>query len=1220
MEEFTEEVQIVEDEDNEPPEVRKNILANPSPPTRAVSVRGEGRDEEWKTKGTICASMGAMVPLVGKLDMLLGPQGWSSKRVKDAIHLLKADVEEISCYLHELAEVEDPPPTGMCWMNEARDLSYDMEDFIHSLYEKREDPSIVAKTYRALGKFTSPVKTPKRLVQTISEFRMYVQEAIQRREVYGLSDSGPCSVSNWRRRFVSVGPMLPTRYEETADIIVDGRMNEFITSLAEDGEQHLKVISVFGSSCLGKTTFARVLYNRFVKQYSCQAFIRVSRKPDMKRIFGDMLSQLQGKHPPHGCKEIELIDSITKYLQDKSYLIIIDDVWTASLWNAINQVFPKGSHGSRIITTTQIEDVALTCCRYRSELVFEMKPLDEDHSRKLFFNRLFFSESYCPQDLKEILTEIVEICGGLPLATVSIASLLASQPVITIDLLTYIYQSLISCFSANSTSERTRKVLNLSYNNLPNHLKTCLLYVSMYLEGRTFYKDDLVKQWMAEGFIETTQCQVVEKVAESYLHQLIGRRFIQPTSINYNNEVVSCTVHDAVHDLIAHKSAEENFIVAIDYSQMNVALSHKVRRLSLLFGDTRYAKTPANIGMTQVRSLTFFGLHECMPCITEFKLLCVLNLQLCDHGGDNNLVDLSGISELFQLRYLKIASDVCIKLPNHGLECLETLDITDARVSCVPWNIHLPRMLHLSLSDEVDLMKWIDSLVSYGKLNYLQELHITSSSTSDFHYLRCIIESSHEKLKTIIVRPGSLVKNVVVPDKVAQIWNDVTLPPLLQRFEFVTHNPIVFSRIPPSVEKHGNLCSLNIEVRDLDMRCVDILKGLPVLTALSLYVHSAPFQRIMFDKAGFSVLKYLKLRFTSGIAWLKFEAGAMPNLCKLKLVFYAIPRMDQQLALISDRRRLFEHHKDGTAVISIDHMPCVKEISVKFGGAAADVQYALRVGVSNHPSNPTINKQPMDCRFYGDKRSKLKQQLDEILVEEQEEYDQKQPDEYHKQQKDKILEEEQDEYRKHQPDKILEEEPDEYNKHQPDKILEDEPDEYHKTSERSADTSILSSPKLQTLSPKKTNRASRKSFPPLHVSDTRFMVGSVKEIVRLAIDIKKALGTVHQCKNACDNLREVVNTVQTMVAPLGTIETPRFRAILTSLEADLRRAYDLVKACQKKRSIAYTLFTSRGLSKQLLKVREDIQDHMVSESFATSIIILMNPSPPDYRGEPRDTS
>ncbi|KAI4974252.1 hypothetical protein ZWY2020_047532 [Hordeum vulgare] len=998
------EVEIVEEEQEakESP-LLNSVFSDPVSPIRDVPIQGRDVGNVRETGATVSSSLGAMTALVRKLDMLLlaPPQGCSSKIVKDGMCLLKDDVENISSYLAELSEVEDPPLSAKCWMNEVRDLSYDMEDYIDNLIVVQpEDPSLVTnntKIIRSLRKLSSHVKTPKKqenIVETLSEFRMYIQEAIERHQRYNLH---PCRTL--RRRFVSLGPMLlPTPYEETRDIVIDGRMNGFINSLANDGDQQLKVVSVLGSACLGKTTLARVLYNRFVKQYCCRAFIRVSKKPDMKRIFRDMLWQIQRldplqQHPPQHYQEIDLVHNIKKYLQDKRYLIIIDDVWAASVWDIINHAFPKGNHGSRIITTTQIKDVALACCCDQPEYVFEMKHLDDDHSRKLFFNRLFGSESDCPEQLKVVLNEIVEICDGLPLATISIASLLASQPVMSIDLLEYIHQSLSSCFSA---MEKTRQALNLSFSNLPHYLKTCLLYLVMNPEGYTFCNDDTVKQWVAEGFINRMKGQDMVKVAESYLDQLISRRFIQPICNDYNNKVLSSAVHDAVYDLIAHKSAEENFILAIDYSQKNVSLSHKVRRLSLLFGDARSAKTPANIRKSEVRSLRFFGLFECMPCIKEFKLIRVLNLQIYTHDDYADQVrDLTAISELFQLRYLKIACDVYINLPNHGLECLETLDIMDARV-LVPWNIHLPHLLHLSLPLEEKLLYWIGRgenpiRRSGGRLTFLQEIHLTPSGHNLKNSMAVLgfLIGGHGNLKTVVVACFSSVENIVVrvASKVIISWDGLAPPPLLQRFELSPRSGIIFSRIPMWFKELGNLRILKIAVREIF--CLEILRGLPALAALSLYLETAPLRMIIFDTADeFSVLKYFKLRCTSGIAWLKFEADAMPNLWKLKLVFNNIP------SLYSSKQGTCKRYNGGSAVISIEHMPSLKEISVKFGGAAADVECALSTFVSNHPSNPTINLQLVGHTYYGDESTMQKEQ----------------PDEYQKQQPDNILKGEPDEY------------------------------------------------------------------------------------------------------------------------------------------------------------------------------------------------------------------
>ncbi|KAF7092530.1 hypothetical protein CFC21_095007 [Triticum aestivum] len=474
----------------------------------------------------------------------------------------------------------------------------------------------------------------------------------------------------------------------------------------------------------------------------------------------------------------------------------------------------------------------------------------------------------------------------------------------------------------------------------------------------------------------------MEEVAGMYFDELVDRRFIQPVSINFNNEVVSCTVHDVVHDLIAHQCAEENYVVVVDHNRKNLALSHKVRRLSLQLGDAKYAKIPPNIIKSQVQSLGYFGVSECMPCIAEFKLVRVLNLLLSGHhNGDQDLsLDLSRVSELFHLRYLKIVCDVCVKLPNRmrGLQCLETLDVMDTpRGTYVPWDIiYLTRLLHLSLPPHTNLLDWsVGDDLSLCKPNHLQDLCISTPPSSEYDHLYRNMDAldylmhEHDSLKTVkLVAHGSSA-SYGDTSKARVLWILDKQPHHLQRFEVSPRSPVIFCKMYKWEEQLGNLCILKIAVDGLSVNDVDILGGLPALTALSLYVEKSPNVKIIFGKAaGFTALKYLKLRFMSGIAWLKFEAGAMPNLWKLRLVFNSIPRMDQRLELFSKSDQ-WKQYRHGTALISIEHMPRLREVSAKFGDAAADLEYVSRIGVvSNHPGNPIIDVQLVDSGSHGDKR------------------------------------------------------------------------------------------------------------------------------------------------------------------------------------------------------------------------------------------------------------
>lgn len=70
----------------------------------------------------------------------------------------------------------------------------------------------------------------------------------------------------------------------------------------------------------------------------------------------------------------------------------------------------------------------------------------------------------------------------------------------------------------------------------------------------------------------------------------------------------------------------------------------------------------------------------------------------------------------------------------------------------------------------------------------------------------------------------------------------------------------------------------------------------------------------------------------------------MPNLQKLKLGFNA-PVVDQ--------------HR--TAHISIEHLSSLIEISAKIWGAGADAESTVTTTLTNHPSNPSIKIDLVDC-------------------------------------------------------------------------------------------------------------------------------------------------------------------------------------------------------------------------------------------------------------------
>ncbi|KAF7068747.1 hypothetical protein CFC21_074483 [Triticum aestivum] len=727
---------------------------------------------------------------------------------------------------------------------------------------------------------------------------------------------------------------------------VEQPMKKLVHLLAfgEDNQKQLKVIPISGSAGVGKTTVARTIYHQYGGEFQCRAFVRVSRNPDMRRLLTSILSQTKAPWTHAFSHAQDLIDSIIEHLQGKSYFIVVDDLWASSEWDIISRAFPYGDRCSRILTTTQVEDVALACSRYESEYIFEMRPLNYGESQKLFFNNVFGSEceGACPKEFEVVADRIIRKCGGLPLSIVSIASLLLPSKW-NPAMWEKVESSLPSTLRTDPTSQGMKDVIILIYNKLPLHLKACLLYLGMYPEGRTIMKDDLVKQWVAESLVSDTDYGCFD--------ELVRRGMIQPVDTNYDGEVLSCTVNHMVMDLIRYKSIEENFIIVVKYFESTLLLPDKVRRLSLQFGGSKSAKIPESIRVSQVRSLLFCGSSRCVPSIPDYGILRVLILHIWA-DQDQMSFDLTRINELFRLRYLMVECNITINLPDKikGLQYLETLQL-DGRLSAVPSDIgHLENLRHLCLPSEANVR-------DLDRLTNLQDLHLTLSTAHPIENLevtmKCMGSILHKlnNLKSIILASaGSFPINTSSLSISCDGLSNVS--PVLAHLERLELLPqvCIFPSLPKWFKTLDKLCTLKIAIRELSNSDMDIVKGLPALSALWLYIQTAPTETIVFGKSGFSALKYFKLRCSEPL--LKFEADAMPNLRKLKLVF-SVQEVQQHRVV----------------PICIEHLAGLKEISAKIGGAgAAGTESALRISVSNDPKNPKINCQLVNWNFYAEDR------------------------------------------------------------------------------------------------------------------------------------------------------------------------------------------------------------------------------------------------------------
>uniref|UniRef100_A0ACD5YRN7 Uncharacterized protein n=1 Tax=Avena sativa TaxID=4498 RepID=A0ACD5YRN7_AVESA len=279
-----------------------------------------------------------------------------------------------------------------------------------------------------------------------------------------------------------------------------GRRHQ-IANRMEELKKQLKVVSIVGFRGLGKTTLAKQVYDGIGGQFDRKAFVSVSQRPDVKSLLLGLQRKLGMEESSHAHELQEIVDCVREYLKHKRYFILVDDLWDQQAWDIISCAFPENSNGSRVVVTTRIDEVALWACHSDRANIYRMKQLEEQDSRILFVNRVFGPGNVCPPQFKEISDEILKKCGGLPLAIITIASLVASHEPRTLREWECIKNSLGSKFATKPTLEEMRGILNLSYMHLPVRLRPCFLYLGMYPEDSEIMRDDLVRQWIVEGLI-----------------------------------------------------------------------------------------------------------------------------------------------------------------------------------------------------------------------------------------------------------------------------------------------------------------------------------------------------------------------------------------------------------------------------------------------------------------------------------------------------------------------------------------------------------------------------------------------------------------------------------------------------------------------------------------------------------------------------------------------
>ncbi|XP_042045970.1 putative late blight resistance protein homolog R1A-10 [Salvia splendens] len=330
----------------------------------------------------------------------------------------------------------------------------------------------------------------------------------------------------------------------------------------------LQILPILGMGGIGKSTLARLIYDDpLVKhQYDIQAWVTVSQDYSIPSILLQLLASLNGKVHRVGRESLIAIAAqkleIYKILSGRRYFIVIDDIWSVKAWNRIQWLFPDNRNTSRIILTTRLMDVATNAAISRNILM--MRFLDDVQSWLLFHHKVFGDQD-CPHELRGIGGKIVNQCGGLPLSIVTVAGLLSRIPTTPKK-----WQQI------EVNDGQLGSILSSSYNHLSPHLRECFLYMAGFPQDYEIHASELIKLWVAEGFLEPRyRYETIEVEAERCLMDLTRQSLVLVTSRKSDGKIKSCRLHSMVRDFCVRQAGEEKFLLPVmDYLPTPILRKH----------------------------------------------------------------------------------------------------------------------------------------------------------------------------------------------------------------------------------------------------------------------------------------------------------------------------------------------------------------------------------------------------------------------------------------------------------------------------------------------------------------------------------------------------------------------------------------------------------------------------------------------------------------------
>ncbi|KAH7689174.1 P-loop containing nucleoside triphosphate hydrolase protein [Dioscorea alata] len=807
--------------------------------------------------------------LVQKLGDLLVQEAINLHGVRGEVEWLERELQRMQCFLKDAdaKKCQGNDERVKNWVRDMRDLAFEAEDIVDTfmyckLRRQQGQPGCIGFIKRFIFIFDELIRRHEAHVD-VEGIKTELQELSQSRLLYGIANIGETIGSTSHHRSQHVIPILPQLGDDIDMVGFDDEKKSIVQELVDINNTNRSVISIVGMGGLGKTTLAKSVYNdlEVKRNFHIFAWVIISQQYTILEILKGILSEKSETSSEDTIQTLPV--KVCEKLKKGKYLVVLDDVWKDDVWNELLKVFPNVNNGSRVIITTRFENVVNIADP--TTKLHKLRYLNEQESWELFLRKVFPRqdiEKCCSIELVEYAHQLVQMCGGLPLALVVLGGLVSTKP---------------------QTKDAWRKVVTMKGQFVEGGKK----------EDMSIPTKTLIRLWSAEGFLPIINGKTTEEIGFDCLEELAQRCLIQVIEQEYDENY--CRIHDLLRDMCISEAKESRFLKIYKHDTVDCAIMPNAARRLIIFDEIE----TLNYSNSMLRGLVYgsIGNHLTFKALKgqlgRFKLLRVLCLNT---SGISEFP--SEIKSLIHLRYLHLEDNYLEEVPSciGHLRNLQTF-IVDGylkRISDSLWTIGNLKHVHLNTStspppnmgnnvpmnlqtlEGINAGSWIGSTLP--KLANLRELSIRKISNDHAGALSSSLQKLY-RLTSFSVFDGDEIHldNIITAFSNQHYLKKLHLNGSLNRKQ-LPHNDVFPQQ----------LVTLYLEDSKLEQDPMATLEKLPCLKYLLLY-NAYTGKQMICSATGFPQLLSLFIAFFKELEEWKIEEKAMS--CLKSLGIYDCQRL-----------------------------------------------------------------------------------------------------------------------------------------------------------------------------------------------------------------------------------------------------------------------------------------------------------------------------------------